>query len=310
MRRQNLTSFISGLIGTSLLFTSIGFGQINNLPKQDAKVLIEKTGKTQTSKYLQNYTQYAKEGKIASLEGFEAELEKVIQVLSAPGRKNAVLIDEYATKRQFVAANLAVRLASNDAPANLRGKQIVKMDLGAILQDSKNEGEVDALVKGVLSEVERLDGDIIIITDSIAAFAKSNPLYGAQIAENLRSAVAKGRIQVLSAGTAVDYNEQVASDLQLKNRFQKVDVGGDAADDFVGDKISPDLRALMASGDAKRKVKVILQSDDIKNPQLLSILENNNVAIESRAENLNMLVVDLPISAAEAIAAAKGAKHL
>ena len=104
-------------------------------------------------------------------------------------------------------------------------------------------------------------------------------------------------MQIVSTSTTESFNHNIASDKQLKNRFQKIQFLEDADEDgFVGDKLSPDLREMVASGDLTRKVKVILQSDDIESPALLEILKRNNVVIESRAENLNMLVVELPVS--------------
>ncbi len=120
-------------------------------------------------------------------------------------------------------------------------------------------------------------------------------------------------MQVISTTSADGYSTEIASDVQLKDRFKKVDLNGsdDSSDDsFVGDKISPDLREMMANAAPNQKVKVILQSDDINNPELLAILQNNNVKIENRAEGLNMLIIELPVTAAEQIAAVRGAKHL
>src|SRR6185369_1910901 len=102
--------------------------------------------------------------------------------------------------------------------------------------------------------------------------------------------------------------DQIAADPKLKARFTRVDVEDE--DPFVGDKLSPDLRSLVATADANKKVRVILQSDDINNTALRRVLAANNVQIESRAEDLDMLVVNvLPRVAAE-IASVAGVKHL
>jgi hypothetical protein len=101
--------------------------------------------------------------------------------------------------------------------------------------------------------------------------------------------------------------------IPARSKIQLSDAGiaKESADDpFVGDKLSPDLRELIAGSDQNRTVKVILQSDDIDNPQLLNALKRSNVRIEARAAALKMLVIDLPIRAAEAIAAEQGVKHL
>src|SRR4029077_8685708 len=102
--------------------------------------------------------------------------------------------------------------------------------------------------------------------------------------------------------------EQIVSDGQLKTRFRRVDI--ENSDPFVGDKLSPDLRSLVNDGDLSRKTKVILQSDDIQNPEIIKLLAKYNVRVESRAENLNMMVLELPIGALESLAALRGAKHI
>src|SRR5205823_9066652 len=100
-------------------------------------------------------------------------------------------------------------------------------------------------------------------------------------------------------------------DSRIKSRFESILIRDKKDEDsFVGDKISPDLREIMAAGDQNRTVKVILQSDDIANPQLLDVLKKNNIAINGKAEAFNMLMIDLPVRVAEEVAAVQSAKHL
>ncbi len=138
-------------------------------------------------------------------------------------------------------------------------------------------------------------------------------MYGADVANRIRQSVMSGKVRVISASTDEEFNSQIVADAQLNTRFQKVDlnrVGELANDETLANKLSPDLLELMASGNPNQLVKVILQSDDIKNANLRALLVKNGVKIVAEAENLNMLVVELPLKVAEAVASMRGAKHL
>src|SRR5205807_3828837 len=130
----------------------------------------------------------------------------------------------------------------------------------------------------------------VFYLDDVADFSAENPVLGARVAENLYGALTKGKIQILPAASESDFEHQIAGDSRLKSRFERINITGkDDDNSFVGDKISPDLRDLMAGADQNRTVKVILQSDDIDNPQLLDVLKKNSVAINGKAASLNML---------------------
>jgi len=316
MRQGKLTTLFSGLVIYSTLLSSTAFGQSvnsrNNL-KSDADSTTSSKQTQASFKYLQDITRSAEAGQIASVEGVEAEVEKITHILASGSKKNVVLIDEYAGKRLLVVNSLAVQMLAKDAPANLRGKKILKSDTASLPADSKNQTEAATLFQNALNEVTKAGGKVVLYLEDISSFAKQNPLFGAEIPDGLRKFPVDGKTQVLSAGTVTDYQREIALDAQLKNRFQKIEIKSNdevADDSFVGDKISPDLRELIANAAPNQKVKVILQSDDIKNPELLAVLKDSNVVIADRVESLNMLVVDLPVAAAEQVAALRGAKHL
>jgi len=316
MKQGKLTTIFSGLVIYSVLLSSIAFGQNvdgqNNLKgNADSKVSGKQT--EASFKYLQDITRSAEAGQIASVEGVEAEVEKITRILASGSKKNRVLIDEYATKRLLVVNTLAVQMLAKDAPANLRGKRILKIDTASLLADSKNRTEAATLFQNALDQVTKANGNVVLYLEDISSFARQNPLFGAEIADGLRKFLVDGKTQVLSAGTVTDYHQQIADDSQLRNRFQKIEIKANdevADNSFVGNKLSPDLRELVNSGDQNQNVRVILQSDDIKNPELLAVLKQNNVVIESRAESLNMLVASLPVKAAEQVAALRQTEHL
>ncbi len=182
----------------------------------------------------------------------------------------------------------------------MRGIRVWKLDIGSILAEAKDTAQLEAQLQEALKEVENAKEKVVLYLEDASLFAKYNSLFGAAVAKNLRFYLTKGKIRAISSTTVEGYSEQIAADAELKNRFSKVQLGGGEtnADDFIGDKLSPDLRALVANAEPNQKVRVILQSDDIANPELLAVLERNHVRVETRAENLNMLIVELPVTAA------------
>ena len=167
-----------------------------------------------------------------------------------------------------------------------------------------------AALDGIIPAISGTKGKTILYVDDISGFSRDVPLYGEIAAKSLYNAIASGKIQVISAATSDRFAYQIATDKQLSGRFAKIEVFQEDEDEFVGDKLSPDLRELFNGSDASKRVKVILQADDIGDPKLLATLRRNNVTIESRAESLDMMTVELPVSAAETVAAARGSRHL
>ena len=309
--KKKITTVLASLIIYSLMMTTFAFGQNVNKPKQSNSEKPESVKSTDSSKYLVNFTALAKNGQVTSAIGIEKELEKVVKVLSATTQKNPVVVDEFTGKSRMILGNLANRLLAEDAPANLRGKNVLSIEMAAILADAKNQTQAETILSNLLNEINFDKGSYILFIDDISVFGKENPAFGASVADKLRQALETGKVQIFSTSTTESFNYNIASDVQLKNRFQKIQFLDDADEDgFVGDKLSPDLRELVANGEGNKKVKVILQADDIKNPELLEILRQNNVVIESLAENLDMMVVELNVSAAEQIASISGTNHL
>jgi hypothetical protein len=118
-------------------------------------------------------------------------------------------------------------------------------------------------------------------------------------------------VQILTASDNASFESQVVADNNLRSRFEKVAFRSEQdADPFVGDKLSADLRELATGADKNRTVKVILQSDDLNDPQLLAALKKFDVSVDSRAEALNMMMIEMPAGAAQEIASLQAAKHL
>ncbi len=234
---------------------------------------------------------------------FSQEAKRIAGILSGSARKSPVFMDETGLNREFVLNAAAAHLAAA-APE----KKIYKVNWGAVLSNSKSDRGLTKSVKALLAASPA--GSKVLYVEDISAFSTDSQWPGPVISGLDPSCRRQREIAGRSGGPARRLSgarSQPTSD--LKGRFQKVDSFGDP-DPFVGDKLSPDLRELVAEGDPNRVVKVILQADDISNPSLLNVLRRNNVEIESRAENLDMIVANLPVRVAEQVASARGARHL
>ena len=228
MRQGKFNTLFSGLIIYSVMFSSIAFGQNvnkrNSLKKDRRAIVTDRKQAESSAKYLQDITRSAEAGQITSVEGVEAEVEKITQVLASGSKKNVILIDEYAGKRLSVVNTLAVQMLAADAPADLRGKKILRIDTASLLADSKNQTEAATLFQNALIEVGKAGGNVVLYLKDVSSFAKLNPLFGAEIADGLRKFPVDGKTQVLSAVTVTDYYREIAADMQLRNRFRKIEI--------------------------------------------------------------------------------------
>ena len=269
MRNNKIITIITTFALMSQMFASIVLGQ-NVSINQRSSNLSKSARNNSFSRYTQDIAQLVEEGKLNLANSLEPETEKVENSLAVSGRKG-VVVSDYNNKGGLVIENLAARLNSENAARNLRGKRILKLDLGLLISDSDNVQQVAARLQGVLKQVENAKENVILYVENISVFSKNNPIFGAEIAKYLRQSIAAGKIQYISSATSDDYGVEIAADAQLKNRFKKVDLSSTengSDDSFVGDKISPDLRDAMANAAPNQKVKVILQSDDVNNPRI------------------------------------------
>ena len=298
MSDKSFPIIITYLLVCTLICSSLAFGQTAAKPiPADSSVSSSKTSYA-------GYLMEVSDSPSGSL-SYAREVQAIARVLSSASGKNAVLIDNQGYVRETVAQGVAARLARSP-----NGKKLYRVNWNAVFGATRDENEFGAIVDGILKYVAASKGKFAIYLDDIAGFSHETPMLGDQVAAKLYKALSQGQVQIVSAAAADEYARQVAGDSRLSSRFEKVEILQDSTEDFVGDKLSPDLRDLVAGDDQNQTVKVILQSDDIDNPQLLNVLKRNGVAITGRADALNMLVIDLPIRVAEEIADVQSAKHL
>jgi ATP-dependent Clp protease ATP-binding subunit ClpB len=186
-------------------------------------------------KYGRDLTALAREGKLDPVIGRDEEIRRVMQVLSRRTKNNPVLIGEPGVGKTAVVEGLAQRITQGDVPSALKNRQIVALDMGALVAGAKYRGEFEDRLKAVLKEVEASDGGIILFIDElhtvIGAGAGSD---GAMDAANLlKPALARGELHAIGATTLDEYRKYIEKDAALERRFQPVKIGEPSVEDTI-----------------------------------------------------------------------------
>jgi ATP-dependent Clp protease ATP-binding subunit ClpC len=180
-----------------------------------------------------NFTKLASEGKLDPVVGRQTEIERIMQILSRRTKNNPVLIGEPGVGKTAVVEGLAQRIAGNQVPDILKGKQIYSLDLAALVAGSKYRGEFEERLKKVMKEITQR-GDIILFIDELHNLVGAGAAEGAiDAASILKPALARGELQTIGATTLDEYRKYLERDAALERRFQQIRVEEPTTDDTV-----------------------------------------------------------------------------
>jgi len=173
--------------------------------------------------YGKDFTELARQGKIDPVIGRDDEIRRVIQVLSRRTKNNPVLIGEPGVGKTAIVEGLAQRIVNGDVPEGLKNKQLVALDIGALVAGAKYRGQFEERLKAVLKEVTESDGRIILFIDEIHTVVGAGAADGAMDASNmLKPALARGELHCIGATTLDEYRKHIEKDAALERRFQQV----------------------------------------------------------------------------------------
>jgi ATP-dependent Clp protease ATP-binding subunit ClpB len=208
--------------------------------------------KTALEQYGVNLTDIARSGKLDPVIGRDAEIRRVSQVLTRRTKNNPVLIGEPGVGKTAVVEGLAQRIVAGDVADSLKDKQLVSLDLAALVAGAKYRGEFEERLKAVLKEINESDGQIITFIDELHTLMGAGGGEGSVAASNmLKPMLARGELRLIGATTLDEYRQYIEKDAALERRFQQVFVGEPSVEDTVAI-----LRGLKERYEAHHKVAI------------------------------------------------------
>jgi ATP-dependent Clp protease ATP-binding subunit ClpB len=185
-------------------------------------------------KFTVSLTEKAQRNELDPVIGRDREINRIIQILSRRTKNNPILIGEAGVGKTAIVEGLANRISSGDVPESLKGKELLSLDLGALVAGTKYRGEFEDRLKKIIKEVKEAQGRVILFIDEIHTIAGAGSAEGSLDASNmLKPALARGELKAIGATTLKEYQKHIEKDAALTRRFQPVYVSEPSLEDAL-----------------------------------------------------------------------------
>ncbi|MEP7039766.1 MAG: S8 family serine peptidase, partial [Acidobacteriota bacterium] len=309
-----LTKTLGAVLLYSFIFTNIFavgvFAKTTNESSVNAPAL---------TKFTSDLTKLSRSGRVRANENFESETNRLIKMLASGNLQQPVILDEKGKNQEIVVEQLASRIANGDVPNNLRDVQILKLEIASLFSNAKTSAEASQIVQNVFNELANSNGKIILFVDELTNFVGNS-----QINNALANLLINNKVRIIGGSSKAAYSERIAPVVELSAFFAPLNIGEmqsgnsknastkfDDNEGFRGDNVSSDLREMMANDTTgSKRVDVIIQAKDADNTALQAMMAENGVRLQDRIGDSNTMVVSLPTSAVEALAASGSVNYM
>ena len=262
-----------------------------------------------TAKYTTDLTQLGREGRLREDLSFEKETTSLIKVLAEGGVRQPVIVSEDAAVQNAVVEQVALRIANGTAPSQLAGKSILKIETSNLFSNAHTKDEAAQMIDSIVNDAIATKGQTILFVDEL-----SNMVGASAATSTIFDSIAAGKLVIIGGSSAAGYDNRIESQPEIAAYFAGIiisekynsnataDFNNDSDDEFRGDNVSPDLRDMMAQDPSgTTRVDVILQAKDADNAALRSLMASGQAHITDRIGKTDTLVVNLPLSALNAL---------